>query len=91
MTTIQAIISQITNIVRSLTLLLFAIAMVVFMYGLFNYLVNISDKTKREKSKEFIVYGLLGLFVMVSVWGFVTIVSNSLGLGGAKLIPAIRF
>jgi uncharacterized membrane protein len=88
---ISTILSKITSFVTLLTIALFALGVVVFVYGLFTYLLNISDKTKREQSKQYIVYGILGLFIMLTVWGFVTMFSSALGFGDAKIIPTINF
>lgn len=59
--------------------LIFSIAFVVFMYGVIKYVIA-SDSKEKDEGKKFLMWGIIGLFVMVSVWGIVGLVSNSLGL-----------
>jgi hypothetical protein len=59
--------------------LLFSLAFVFFIYGIIKYVIA-SDSKLKEEGKKFIWWGLLGLFVMVTVWGIVQLASNTLGL-----------
>jgi hypothetical protein len=38
---------------------------------------------KGGKGKEIMIAGLLGLFVMVSIWGLIRLLQNTLGVSGA--------
>jgi hypothetical protein len=49
------------------------------MYGVIKYVIA-GDVKDKEEGKKFLMWGLIGLFVMVSVWGIVALVSNTLGL-----------
>ena len=61
--------------------LLFSIAFLVFLWGMVGYIRDGADVKKREESKKFIYWGILGLTVMVGVWGIVNIVTTTFGLG----------
>lgn len=71
------------TISRSIIPLLFAIALLVFTYGVLNYVIAADGSDKREEGRWFMIYGVIGLFVMVAVWGLVALVSNTLGIGTA--------
>ncbi|HEX8591365.1 MAG TPA: hypothetical protein VF696_01265 [Candidatus Paceibacterota bacterium] len=59
----------------------FALAFIVFIWGVFTFFIaGGSDEGKREKGKQLMLYGLLGFFVMVSVWGLVNILVGSVQL-----------
>ena len=58
---------------------IFSLAFLVFLWGVFKF-IRSSDKTDKEDSKQFIFAGLIGLFVMVSVWGIIKILSTTLGI-----------
>ncbi len=63
--------------------ILFTIAFLVFLWGVFNYfIVGGADEDKRKEGRQFILWGLIGFVVMFSLWGLVNILSNTLGLGG---------
>ncbi len=63
--------------------LLFALAFISFLYGVYTYFFSISaDAEKRNKGKAYVLYGIIGFFLMVSVWGIVNIFTNTLGFSG---------
>jgi len=60
--------------------LAFAVAMIVFMFGIFQFIgSDMSDKS-REDGKKKILYGLLGMFIMVSAFGLIRIVLGTFGI-----------
>lgn len=74
-------------IVVAIIPLIYALAFVFFLWGVMKF-INANDSTKREEGKKFIIAGLIGLFVMTSLWGIITIVSKTLGTGSA--IPLLQ-
>src|ERR1700679_2310000 len=51
---------------------LFAIAFIVFIYGVFEtFILGAGNDEAKEKGKSLMLWGLIGFFVMVSVWGLV--------------------
>jgi hypothetical protein len=59
--------------------LIFAAAFVVFLWGIFKFMYA-TDSTKRKEAQKRIWWGLIGLFVMVSVWGIIKIAGQTLGI-----------
>ena len=71
---------------------LFAIAFIVFLWGVVKYFfIHGDQEAEREKGRWFILWGLIGFVVILSVWGLVTIVGTTLGLptGAGTPIPPI--
>ena len=58
--------------------LIIALAVVYFLYAVSKFVR--SDGKERESGKELIVWGIIGIFVMMSVWGIVSMVQSSLQL-----------
>lgn len=67
-------------IINPLIFLLFAAASVYFVFGLLQFVMNSSNDEARDKGKKHMVYGLVGLFIMVSVFGILNLVLNTFGL-----------
>lgn len=60
---------------------IFSLAFIVFIWGVFQYFIaGGHDEEKRDKGKQLMLYGILGFFVMVSVWGLVNILVGSVDL-----------
>lgn len=64
-------------LVGSVVPLLFALAFVVFIWGVVQFIANSSDENKRAQGKQFMVWGLVGLFVMFSIWGLVQLLRKT--------------
>lgn len=75
----DAIMNIINNV---LVPLIFAVAFLVFIWGVFQYFIAKSEEAK-ENGKNLILYGLIGFFVMVSVWGLVNILVGTFSLNNA--------
>jgi uncharacterized membrane protein len=65
----------ISNIVNPLLLLVFAVALVVFVYGVLQ--VVWGGEEARKKGKASMVGGIIGMFIMTSAWGIIYLVANT--------------
>jgi hypothetical protein len=73
------IINTINNI---LVPVLFAVAFIVFLWGAFNtFILGANSEDTKEKGKGLMLWGLIGFFVMVSVWGLVNILTGTINFG----------
>lgn len=81
-TDIDSVGHFITNIITNVAVpVIFALAFIVFIWGVFQYFIaGGHDEEKRKKGRELMMYGIIGFFVMVSVWGLVNILVNSVRL-----------
>jgi hypothetical protein len=68
--------------------LIFTLAFLFFLWGMVQYIRNADNEKKREESKKFIYYGIIGLTVMVGVWGIVRIVNDTFGFGNT--VPQLQ-
>jgi succinate dehydrogenase/fumarate reductase cytochrome b subunit len=70
------------NVLTSATTLLMTAAFVVFFAGvvLFMYHRSSGEDAKLAKDREAMLWGLLALFVMVSVWGIIKLVQGFFGI-----------
>src|SRR3990167_10467319 len=59
---------------------LFAVAFIVFLWGAFDtFIVGANNEEVKEKGKNLMLWGLIGFFVMISVWGLVNILTGTTG------------
>lgn len=52
------------------------IALAVFFWGLAKFILNAGDEGGREEGKEVMKWGIVALFVMISIWGIVIFLHN---------------
>ena len=74
---------------RSVVPVLFALAFVVFLWGVVQFIMNSADEAERAKGKQFMLWGIIGLFVMFSVWGLVSILQKTVDPINAPEKPLI--
>lgn len=78
------LISFAGDVLNRLIPLLIAAALVVFFWGLVQYVLS----GKAKGAKDIMVAGLLALFVMTSVWGIIRLAQNTFGVNNSS-IPSI--
>lgn len=69
--------------------LIMSLALLAFLWGVAQYIRKGGDPGEREQGRQFMLWGVIGLAVMASVWGLVRIITNTIGvpLGIPSLDP----
>ncbi len=65
-------------IINPLIILLFALAVVYFLFGLAKFLLAQGNEEVRKTSKSHMVWGIVGMFIMVAVFGIMNIILKTL-------------
>ena len=79
--TIGGILNFLTGILSSAVVpLLFGIALVVFIWGVIQYITAAGDQEKRTAGLQYIIWGIVGLFVMTAVWSLVGVLGETFGI-----------
>lgn len=84
----KGIIEIIIGLIKSLVPLVVALTLLVFIWGIFQ-LVRTNDEDARKEAIAVITYGIVALFVMVSVWGLVSILTSTF-FSGSLVIPKLQ-
>jgi hypothetical protein len=61
--------------------LLISLAVVYFIYSVFRFMTT-ADEAEKDKAKKNMVWGIVAIFVMVSIWGLVAILQSTFGTSG---------
>ncbi len=81
MSTARTLVLKINDqIVNPLIGLLIAIAVVWFMWGLVQFIWGAQSEEGREKGKSNMIWGIVGLFIMVAVFGILALLMNTFGV-----------
>lgn len=67
-------------ILNPLIVLMFSLALVVFIAGILQMIANSESEEARETGKRNIVYGIIGMVIMISVYGIIRFIINTFGL-----------
>jgi cytochrome c biogenesis protein CcdA len=61
------------QILNPIILLLTAVAFVVFVWGVFEFIRNAGDDTKRGEGKQAILWGIIGLVIIFGAYGIINL------------------
>lgn len=67
-------------IVNPLIGLIFAVALVYFLYGVFMFIANADNEEKRTDGKSHMIYGVIGMTIMMGVFGILSLVLRTFNL-----------
>ncbi len=85
----EGLVAKIYGMLASIVPLIVALTLVVFLWGIFQLVRSNSEDTRADAIKV-ITFGVVALFVMVSVWGLVAILNNTFFGGSQLFIPQLR-
>ncbi len=74
-------------IINPLIGLLFALAIVYFLYGVFEFLSNQANEEKKTTGKSHMLWGIIGITIMMGVWTILGILLNTLGINKSEINP----
>ncbi len=83
-----SLVALFIGMIKSLVPLVVGLTLLYFMWGIFQ-LVRSNSEDSRKEAVGVITYGIVSLFVMVSVWGLVSILTSTF-FGGSLIIPQLR-
>jgi len=76
----------VTFINGTLVPLIFALAFLVFIWGMFKtFILGGSDPGKQEEGKQLMLYAIVGFVIMVSLWGIVNLLADGFGFRQANI------
>src|SRR5665213_159213 len=82
--TFASAIQSLIGLINLLISVLSALAIVVFFIGLVRYIKDSSDSKAHTEGRERIIWSLIALFVLFSVWGILALMSIAF-FGGTQL------
>jgi hypothetical protein len=87
----QDLLGYITCLINnSIIPLIFALAVAMLIWGTVKFfIIDADEEAKREEGKQFIIWGIIALAAMLSIWGLVTVLSNTFGVN-SHVIPQVQ-
>ncbi len=78
-TQFQDLLCKIASILASVLPVLIALGVVYFVWGVIQYVISNEEEAKAA-GRNRIIFGIIGLAVIVGLWGLVKILGNTFGL-----------
>lgn len=72
------IIQKVNDLILTpIVVLLFALAVAYFLFGLMKFIMNQDSEEDQVAGKKHMAWGAVGLAIMVSVWGILNLINES--------------
>lgn len=83
-TTVATWLGTISGILNIVVPILITLGVIYFLWGLVVYVTS-GDADKKKDGQQHMIWGLIGIFVMVGLWGIIAVIMNTFGTGGQTL------
>lgn len=74
-------------IINPLIIFLFALALVYFLYGVFEFIANGANDEKKTIGKSHMLWGVIGLTIMMGVFAILSVILNTLNIPKDQIDP----
>lgn len=86
---LTGIIQLFTDIGLKIIPFMAAVAFLVFILGVGRFIKAAGNEKEIKDSKNLLIWGIVGLFVMVTIWGIIAFLQGEFGFGTGTFIPQI--
>ncbi|MCX6757576.1 MAG: pilin [Candidatus Nomurabacteria bacterium] len=74
------VLCRISVLLATIMPILVALGVVYFVWGVITYMIA-NDEEAKKRGRNMVIYGLIALVIIVSIWGLVSILKTTLGIG----------
>jgi hypothetical protein len=74
-------------IINPIIVLMFSLALLFFLYGVFEFLSNQENEQKITDGKQHMLYGIIGLTIMMGVFTIMRSILNTLNIPESEINP----
>jgi len=74
-------LNLINRFLNALVPMIITLAIIWFFWGLARYLMSIGDEGKRGEAIQTMIWGIVAIFVMVSIWGIIKLLQSTFKVG----------
>lgn len=87
------VLDRIQNILDAVIPIIITLAVIYFFWGLAQYILESGNAEKKEEGRNKMIWGIIALFVMVSIWGLLGLIAGTFGIqtggSGGGFIPTV--
>lgn len=74
-------------VLNPIIIFFFALATLILFWGIFQFIASETADNKREEGKKKIIWGVVGIFIMFSAYGLISLILDTFGLNGPQYLP----
>ena len=74
---IDQLISTLTDMIVSIIPVVLVLAILFFFWGLAKFILHADDETKRAEGKQIMIWGIIALFVIITIGGITALLQST--------------
>lgn len=87
---LDTLLQSIGDLIAAATPIVVGLALLAFFWGLATFIFSAGNEDAKDRGKNIMIWGIIALFVMVSVWGIINFIQEALDVeGGEVTVPAV--
>lgn len=87
---LKTMVGDVKVIVDKIYIIVFSLALIFFFWGMGQFILKAGDAKMREEGKQKMIWGVVVIFVMFSIFGIITFIGDELGIASAdEKIPSL--
>jgi hypothetical protein len=86
----KGVIDEILSYISILVPILYSLCFIAFFWGLSKFILNSGSAQEVQKGKNYMIWGITALFILVSLRVIIGILARELEIGDSKSIPIIK-
>lgn len=84
--TLEGLMCKVGSLLNAVIPVLIALGVVYFVYGVITFVIS-DDEEAKTKGRDRIIYGIIGLAVIIGMWGLVNLLRNTFNLNNTTNVP----
>lgn len=80
----------VTHLLDPVVKVVFTLGLLMFFVGLVQFLWGLKDGKVDQAGKDHMVWGMVGMLIMVSVYGIIAIIMNTVGINPSDAVDISR-
>ena len=85
--TVNDIMSKVMTLMQGFITLCSFLAFGAFSWGLAIFIFNVDEEKKRGEGKDWMIWSIVALFVMITVWGILGFLTGTININPLPLLP----
>ncbi|MEK7586490.1 MAG: hypothetical protein AAB453_01320 [Patescibacteria group bacterium] len=81
------VIAPINQILGLVLPIIITLAILGFVWGLAKYIYSAGEESSKQEGRDIMYWGVIALFVMVSVWGLVELITKTFSIEPNRQAP----
>jgi len=76
---VDSLLYKIKSTLNTVIMLLFVLVTLYFIWGVVKYVSAAGDEAKLKAGKQHMIWGIIGMAIMVSVFGIINLIMSTIG------------